>query len=216
MKRVWVLFAALGLALAGCKTMEPRPEPPPADCSDPGGTPPTAPPMQTIPETGVLPPIPPATKNIVTTFCPSTGQYLAAGIDTESRRFTFMIRGGRGTQQAAFASFYQARVPVTVYTGPVKLATRGTPAPKPTTPPPAPVPTPAPGGGEDDDSGSGGGKVIDPCLNISEEPPPSPKPGGNNPYEEFESLSWWTAYAVESVAKPVNSITAPGTVPAPR
>jgi hypothetical protein len=229
MKKALVWFAALGLALAGCKTLEPKPEPPAGgDCSAPGGTPPPAPPVQTIPEGGTVPPVPEST-DVVVGYCPATGQYQAAGVNTRTRQFTFMMRGGRATQAMAFSRFYEARVPVTVYTAPVRLAARGpatgpTPtatsalAPAPGTPAPAPAPAPVPAPVPEE--GSGDDAVYDPCQTISDDPPPSPKPGGSRwePTEasSFQRLSWHTAYAVDAVSDPASPSTAPGTAPAPR
>ncbi|HLK99616.1 MAG TPA: hypothetical protein VK539_03490 [Myxococcaceae bacterium] len=235
MKKLLVLLTALSLTLAACKTMEPRPEtPPPAG----GGTAPPAPsppPTQTIPETGTVPTVPQSTE-IIVGYCPTTGQYVATGVNTVTHQFTFTWRGGRATQPAAFARFYEARVPVTVYTSPVRLAGGVDPAPPPSPSPtggasalapapvptpqepalgPAPVPTPPPLPGEGD---AGGDPTFDPCQTISEDPPPSPKPTGGKAEPTrpttFQSLAWRTAYAVDAVSDPVAPSTEP--VPVPR
>lgn len=232
MKKALVLSAVLALALAGCKTMEPRPPPPTegGECSAPGGPAPKPPPTQSIPDVGPVP-APPKSTNIVVGYCPTTGQYAAMGVDTQTRQFTFMYRGGRATQAAAFSRFYEARVPVAVYTSPVRLTARGAvpatgsmsalaPAPAPAPAPatgPAPLPTPAPeeGSGETESD-----PIYDPCETISEEPPPSPKPAGSiqDPaiLSSFQSLSWYTANALDAVSDPVAPSTAPGTAPVPQ
>jgi hypothetical protein len=226
MKKALVLAAVLGVALAACKTMEPRPEPPQGgDCSAPGGSAPPAPSRQTIPETGTVPPVPQSTE-IVVGYCPASGQYQAIGVNTQTRQFTFSWRGGRATQPAAFTRFYEARVPVTVYTSPVRL-TAGAVAPAPmgsvgasalapapgTPPQPALGPAPVPAPPTDDGSENDGD--FDPCETISEEPPTSPGPKGSHSDPQptvFQSVAWRTAYAVDAVTDPV----APSTAPVPR
>jgi len=229
MKKALVLAAVLGVALAACKTMEPRPEPPTGgDCSAPGGAAPPAPPAQTIPEAGTVPPVPQSTE-IVVGYCPSNGQYQAIGVNTQTRQFTFAWRGGRASQPVAFSRFYEARVPVTVYTSPVRLtagAVASAPmgsmgasaiAPAPGAPQesaigPAPVPTPP-------DEGSESDSTFDPCQTISEDPPPSPGPKGGRTEPRptaFQSLAWRTAHAVDAVTDPAAPSTAPSTAPAPQ
>jgi hypothetical protein len=227
MKKVLVLSAVLALALAGCKMMEPRPPLPPegGECSAPGGPAPKPPPAQSIPDVGPVPSLPKST-NIVVGLCLATGRYEALGVDTQTRQFTFMYRGGRATQAAAFSRFYEARVPVAVYTSPVRLTARGAvpatgsmsaPAPAPAPAPatgPAPLPTPPPEEGSRDPES---GPLYDPCETISEEAPPSPKPAGSvkDPtiLSSFQSLSWYTANALDAVSDPVAPSTAPGTAP---
>lgn len=228
MKKLLVSLMALGLTLAACKTMEPRPDVPPAEGGGTAPPVPSPPPTQTIPETGTVPAVPQSTE-IVVGYCTTTGQYVATGVNTQTNQFTFTWRGGRATQPAAFARFYEARVPVTVYTSPVRLTGGADPAPPrsptggvsalapaPGTPQepamgPAPLPTPPPPEEED-----GEDAVFDPCETISEDPPPSPKPTGNHVEPtrptSFQSLAWRTAYAVDAVSAPV----APSTAPAPQ
>jgi hypothetical protein len=214
MRMSLVVSAALGLAVAGCKLMEPRPdEGAGVGRSTLGGPVPAAPSIQSIPDTGAVPALPKSTE-IIVGLCNATGTYSAAGVDTEARRFTFLIKGGRETQAAAFARFYEARVPVTVYTGAVALRNREqTPAPAPSTPPASLAPVPPP----DSKGSTGGDALYDPCGNIGEEPPPTPKPGGSNwepsQLTSFEHLAWDTAYALDAVSKPVGRAS---TVPVPR
>lgn len=214
MKSKLLLWTALGLSLAvaGCKTFEPRPEAP-ADCATPGGQAPTPPPTQTVPDTGTVPTLPPST-HIVVGMCPATGAYNAMGVDTQNKRFTFQLKGTRASQQQAFRSFYEAGVPVTVYTQRVKLTARA-PVPAPAaalapapTPNPSTPPTPVEGS---DDS------TFDPCETIGEDPPPFPKPTGSksdpNRLTSFQNLSWYTAHALDAVSDPAPSTS---TLPAPR
>jgi hypothetical protein len=178
-----------------------------------------------------VPPVPPSTQ-IVVGLCPSNGQYQAIGVNTQTRQFTFSWKGGRASQPVAFSRFYEARVPVTVYTSPVKLTGGAvTPAPvltgsvgasalapAPGTPPqpalgPAPVPAPPPEENSEADS------TFDPCQTISEEPPNSPGPKGSVAEPRvtvFQGVAWRTAHAVDAVTDPVTPITAPGTAPAPQ
>ncbi len=131
----------------------------------------------------------------------------------------------------AFTRFYEARVPVTVYTSRVRLtAGAGAPvprgsvgtsalAPAPGGQPapamgPAPVPAPQPQEGSGDED-----PVFDPCETISEDPPPSPGPKGSQTEPRptvFRTLVWRTAHAVDAVTDPAGPSTAPGTVPAPQ
>lgn len=219
MKSKLLLWMALGLSLAvtGCKTMEPRPDTA-GDCSAPGGQAPTPPPIQTVPDTGTLPALPPST-HIVVGLCPATGTYNAMGVDTKNKQFTFLLKGGRASQQQAFQSFYGAGVPVTVYTQRVRLTARGpvpAPAPAPSAAmvptPPAPTPStpPAPEEGTED-------PTYDPCQTIGEDPPPFPKPTGSNwdpdQFSAFRNLSWYTANALDAVSDPA---PASSTAPVPR
>lgn len=211
MKNKLLLLPALLLALAGCKTFEPRPETP-TNCAAPGGDAPTPPPVQNIPDTGTVPPVPPST-HIVVGLCTATGAYTAMGVDTNNQRFTFLQTGGRATQQQAFRSFYEAKVPVTVYTQRVKLAARsGSTASKPTPPPPSPSPMAVPQPPQDS-----GDALYDPCKNIGEEPPPTPKPTGSqwepNQFTSFQHLSWDTAHGLDAISDPAPST---GTIPSPR
>jgi len=233
MKKLVVSLMALGLTLAACKTMEPRPQTPPAEGGGTAPPVPTPPPTQTIPETGTVPTTVPPSTQIIVGYCAPTGQYVATGVNTQTNQFTFTWRGGRATQPAAFARFYESRVPVTVYTSPVRLTAGGpgpapapgTPttggssafAPAPSPPPqptvgPAPVPTPPPLPNEPPDA------VFDPCQTISEDPPPSPKPTGGKAEPTrpttFQNLAWRTAYAVDAVSDPLAPTTEP--VPVPR
>jgi hypothetical protein len=212
MRNKLLLFTSVALIVAGCKLLEPLPTKPPADCSQPGGEAPKPPPLQSIPDTGTVPSLPPST-HIVVGLCPSTSAYTAMGVDTQTKSFTFLIKGGRASQQQAFNQFYAARVPVTVYTQRVQL--RGNtpaPSPAPEQPPPAPVPTAVPQQGQ---SGSSSDPNYDPCENIGDEPPePGPKPGGSqwepNQFTAFQNLSWQTAFALDAVSDPASATTFPG------
>lgn len=215
MRNKLLLCAAVALAVAGCKVLEPKPPPPPppGDCSTPGGEAPPPPPLQSIPDTGTLPPLPPST-HIVTGLCPTTHAYTAMGVDTNTRRITFLFKGGRATQPQAFNQFYAAQIPVTVYTQRVRVkGTTPVPTTAPETPPPAPLPTAVP---QQDTSGASSAPIYDPCEQIGDEPPePGPKPGGSQweptSLRSFTNLSWQTAYALDAVSDPVPPSTVPGT-----
>jgi len=214
MKNKLLLCAALALFAAGCKLTEPRPTPTEAPAT-PGGPAPTAPPVQTIPDTGTIPALPPST-HIIVGLCPSTNAYTAMGVNTETRSFTFLLKGGRATQQQAFTQFYASRAPVTVYTNRVKL--RGTtPAPSvaPTPLAPSPSPTAVP---NQETQESTDEPTYDPCADIGDPAPePSPKPTGSvwDPiqFTSFQSLSWYTAHALDAVSAPAPAST---TTPVPR
>jgi hypothetical protein len=207
MKKLLFVPALLALMLGGCRILEPRPEPSSgAQCAAPGGTAPTAPPMQSVPDSGALPALAPSS-HIITGLCGPTGAYVALGVDTQSRRFTFMLKGSRVTQQAAFSRFYAARVPVTVYTAPVTLVGHGgTPPPNPT-PPPSPAPVPGPNDGSDSPPW-----IFDPCANIGDDPKDPKVPTGRPPpwpLDVFKDLSWQTAFGLDAVSDPLISSTLP-------
>lgn len=212
MKRMLWLYAAVALLATGCKVLEPKPTPT-EDSATPGGPAPTPPPAQRIPDTGTLPALPPST-HIVVGLCPATNSYTAMGVNTDTRSFTFLLKGGRATQQQAFAQFYASRVPVTVYTDRVKL--RGTaPAPstKPTPPPPSPSPTAVPQQTQEADE-----PTYDPCTDIGDPAPePGPKPTGStwepDQFTSFKNLSWYTANALNAISDPAPRV---GTVPVPQ
>jgi hypothetical protein len=210
--KLW-LYAALALFAAGCKLTEPRPTP--DDRATPGGPAPAVPPLQAIPDTGTLPALPPST-HIVVGLCPSTGAYTAMGVNTETGSFSFLLKGGRATQQQAFTQFYARRVPVTVYTDRVRLrGTQPAPSVQPSTPPPAPLPTAVP----QQETGSTDEPTYDPCADIGDPAPePTPKPTGNQedpspPLAAFQQLSWYTAHGLDAVSDPAPRSTTPGTVP---
>ncbi|HYI00648.1 hypothetical protein [Hyalangium sp.] len=211
--KLW-LYAVLALFAAGCRLMEPRPTPA-DDRATPGGPAPAAPPVQTIPDTGTLPALPPST-HIVVGLCPSTGTYNAMGVNTETRSFTFQLKGGRATQQQAFTQFYASRAPVTVYTQRVKL--RGTP-PAPSVEPSTAPPSPSPMAVPRQETGSTDEPTYDPCADIGDPlPEPTPKPTGSqeDPSPQtaaFQQLSWYTAHSLAAVSELAPRSTAPGTVP---
>jgi hypothetical protein len=210
MKKTLILSAALILGAAGCKVLEPRPEPTGGQCSAPGGAAPNLPPLQQVPDTAPPPSLPSA-QFIVVSTCGPTGAYVATGVDTRAGRFTFLIKGTAATRSAAFSRFYAAGVPVTVYTAPVKLtAGAGTPAPaSPEPPPPGPTPAPTPPGGPSTDDGS----IFRPCDNIGDDPEEPQVPTGYpppDPLEKFKILSWRTANALDAITDQVTAATIPG------
>ncbi|HZI12315.1 MAG TPA: hypothetical protein VE153_18160 [Myxococcus sp.] len=225
-----LLLCLLLAVVTGCRTLGNRPDPGP--CPEPGPVP-EAPRTQTLPPGGALPQ---GANHIVVGMCPATGAYLGAGIDTKTRSFTYVVRGDRSTLDTFLTNAYRARVPVVLYTSPVKVA--GT---RPGTVVGAVAP--APGSGEE---------VFDPCTDvppvggtragpgiapqstggpapsptgtgdtqmIGDEPPPDPDdPGGANPPPppEFSELSWRTATAVDNTADSASASTAPTTTEVPR
>lgn len=208
MKKTLALSAALVLSAAGCKMMEPRPDPSEGQCRAPGGPAPSLPPLQRIPDTAPPPPLTGA-QFIIVSSCEPTGEYVATGVDTRAGRFTFLIKGTAATRPAAFARFYAAGVPVTVYTAPVKLtAGTGTPAPSTEPPPPGPTPIPTPG----DDPGSDGDLIFRPCDKIGDDPKEPDVPTGyppNDPLKRFQILSWRTANALDAITDQVTASTLP-------
>lgn len=213
MKKTLALSAALVLAAAGCKMMEPRPDPTGGQCSAPGGSAPSFPPLQRVPDTAPPPSLPSA-QFIVVSSCEPTGTYVAAGVNTRDGRFTFLIKGTAATKSAAFARFYAAGVPVTVYTAPVKLtAGAGTPAPASTEPPPPPPPGPTPTPTPGDDPGTDDGSIFQPCDNIGDDPKDPTIPTGYpppDPLDRFKILSWRTANALDAITDQVTAATFPG------
>jgi hypothetical protein len=211
MRKALILPAALGLTLAGCKMMEPKP-----DSTQPGTTVPAstempaAPWLLSIPDTGTVPELG-RVSHITLMLCTRTGGYVATGVDLQAQRFSFMFQGSRATQAMAFNRFYAAGVPVTVYTSRMQLlGSTQSPAPAQQPPPPPPPPSPAiapqPSSGGSNADGSGDG-TIDPCnVQISDDPS-TKKPGGDD--WVILKLSWNTATVLQTVAKPIQGATIP-------
>jgi hypothetical protein len=194
MKNKLLLLTTLALTMAGCALMETRPGGS-AGSTAPGGPAPEPPAVQVIPDRGEVPALA-ASTHIVVGLCPATGAYAAMGVDTQARKFTFLISGGEATRQQAIQKFYAAGVPVTVYTRLTQLRT-GT---------------------------SKKEMIYDPCkglqsgltripadgaviAQVAEDPPPSPKPTGgevDNLYA-FKDLSWRTAFALDAVSHPASA-----------
>lgn len=209
MRKALILPAALGLTLAGCKMLEPKPDS--TQCSTTTPTlpeMPAAPRLLSIPDTGTMPELG-HVSHIVLMMCARTGGYVATGVDLQGQRFSFMYRGSRATQAAVFNRFYAAQVPVTVYTTPLRLlGSTQPPSPVPQTPPPPPspavAPQPPPDGSNADGSGDG---TVDPCnVNISDDPS-TKKPGGDD--WVILKISWNTATVLGSVAKQIPAATIP-------
>lgn len=213
MKKTLALSAALVLAAAGCKMMEPRPDPTGGgQCRAPGGPAPSLPPLQRIPDTSTPPPLTGA-QFIIVSSCESTGTYVATGVNTRDGRFTFLVKGTAATRSAAFARFYAAGVPVTVYTAPVKLTARAETSTPTSTEPPPPGPTPAPT--PSSESSTDEGLIFRPCDNIGDDPEDPKIPTGYPPpdaLERFQILSWRTANALDAITDQVTA----STVPVPR
>jgi hypothetical protein len=204
------LSAVLALLAVGCKTAEPRPEPPPGG-SPPVEAAPKLPPTQYIPDTGGISTVPRST-HIVVGLCPATHGYTVVGVDTRSRQFTFLMKGSRASQPQVFNQLYAARAPVTVYTGPVRLVAP-LPAPAPT-PAPAPAPAPAPGT-EPGTEPSLDDPTFDPCSPIGDPvPDPERQPTGSKADEQnqlfvFRELAWRTAHSLDAVSDEATPSTTP-------
>ena len=191
MKNTLLILSALTLALTGCTQLELRPSP--SGGSVPGGDVPDAPLEQVIPDRGPVPAVP-ASTHIVVGLCPATGAYAALGVDTQARKFTFLISGQDLTRLQVLQQFYAAKVPVTIYTATTQLNTDAGVAYNPC----LDLKSGMPRIGKNDANGG----VI---AQVTEDPPPSPKPTGgdrSNLYG-FQYLSWRTAFALEAVSHPV-------------
>ncbi|WP_224372970.1 hypothetical protein [Hyalangium versicolor] len=162
---------------------------------------PKSPAEQVISDRGPVPDLP-ASTHIVVGVCQATGAYVALGVDTKSSKFTFLLSGKEPTRQQAFQKFEAASIPVTVYTATTALL-----------------------------PGKEGATIaFNPCLNlqsgaprvplstssnavanITEDPPPSPKPTGGefSNRQAFEVLSWRTAFALNGVGRPVTEGASP-------
>ena len=186
MKKRLILSAALMMAAAGCKLLEPQPTPlPGAQCSTLGPAP-SLPPAQPIVDTSAMPSVP-SSQFIIVSTCEATGTYVATGVDTQAGRFTFLFKGGSSTRSAAFAKLYAAGVPVTVYTGSVTLkAGEVTPFDPCARTGDAPKEPTSPGIGDD---------PRDPPVppGIGDDPRDPPVPPG------IAALAWCTANALTAV-----------------
>jgi hypothetical protein len=211
MRKALFVSAALGLAVSGCKTMDPQPESPAGTASSTSLILlPTTPVVQTIPDIGPVPVLP-RSSHAVVTLCERTGAYAAAGVDAQARRITFVLKGGRLTQAAALSRLFAAHIPVTVYTAPVRVQGRAqTPAPVPQPLPPAPAPNllpPDAGSGRD----SGGDGDADPCnVPISDDTKGAGKPGGDEWLPIFLDLTWKTVAVTAPVIRPIELSTTTG------
>lgn len=192
MKNKLLWLTALALTMAGCTLMETRPGSPTGN-PEPGGSVPAAPVLQTVPERGPVPDVI-ASTHIIVGLCPATGRYVAMGVDTQARKFTFLMGGEETTQQQAFQKFYSAGVPVTVYTAVTAL--------RPTAPSNVAL---AFNPCLNLDSGvAHTAKSVPPVAQITEDPPPTPRPTGGEMSngDAFKILSWRTAFALDAVAGP--------------
>ena len=205
MKR-FVLCVLLAGSLSGCRIFgEPRPTP--DNCPEPGPVP-TAPPVVELPP-GATPP--PGATHVVGLLCQETGAFHAAGVNTKTRSFTYLVSGTRAARDSFLADAYKAGVPVVLYTAPVKVPggkrVSGSAAMA------SGATTTGTTSGEDDET-------LDPCFDgteIGEDPPPDPKDPGNaspKPIDTFTRLAWLSANAVDGVSDPAalsTSRPAPGT-----
>jgi hypothetical protein len=198
MRKALVVPVLLGVMWAGCKMMEPQPN------STTGSTGalavPTAPPLQTVPDIGGLPTLPPSS-HIVVTIYPRAGKYLAAGVDRRERRFSFALVGSRATLNAMLERFYATRVPVTVYTAPLVLeGSAQTPPPNPLVPAPAPAVS-LPSTEPTRTDGGVGGTQCENCIG-DDQGGGERNPGGDDGFRIFLRLAWDVSSKLEPVARP--------------
>lgn len=194
MKR-WLLCIVLVGAVTGCRTMGERPTP--STCTEPGPIP-KAPPVQVI-QPGT--PLPQGATHVVVGLCPSTGTFLAAGINVRTRSFTYLVSGGRDSKDSFLSNAYGAGVPVVLYTAPTRVvaavgSSQGAALTSGTTT-------------STSDTGSGDEEPpFEPCgdgTQIGDNPPKDPEDtGGAKPDSPntFAKLAWNTASAVSAVSAP--------------
>ena len=203
MLKRFLLCGVLAFSVAGCRTLGSRPTP--DVCPEPAPVPAT-PPVQPLPPGGTLPK---GATQIVTGVCQSTGAYLAAGVNLQTKSFTYLVYGDRSTREAFLANAYKSGIPVVVYAAPVKVVRGAGSAVVSSS-----AVASAPGAQQDD------GSTFDPCAaanEIGDTPPPDPKDqGGAVPkqVDTFAQLAWRTAGALDGVsdaAPPATPQPAPGT-----
>jgi hypothetical protein len=125
MKKRLILSAALAMAAAGCKLVEPQVNP------STSGEPCSATTMAAIPSlpqaqiiiAHSVAPSPPPSQYIVASTCEATGTYVATGVDLKAGSFTFFFKGGPSTRSDAFTKLKAAGVPVTLYDAPMMMKT---------------------------------------------------------------------------------------------
>jgi hypothetical protein len=125
MKKRLILSAALAMAAAGCKLVEPQ------VISSASGEPcstNTMAAMPSLPQAQIViahsvAPSPPPSQYIVASTCEATGTYVATGVDLNAGSFTFFFKGGPSTRADAFAKLNAAGVPVTIYNAPMMMKT---------------------------------------------------------------------------------------------
>jgi hypothetical protein len=145
-------------------------------------------------------------------LCPETGAFHAAGVNVNTRSFTYLVSGNRASRESFLANAYRLGVPVVLYTGRVKV-----PGGKRASGGAAAVSSGATASASN--TGSGEESALDPCFldnEVGDKPPEVPKdPGDSNPkpIDTFTQLAWISANAVDTVSDPAAASTqpAPGT-----
>lgn len=207
MKRILLCLVLAG-SLGGCRIFgEPRPTPPDT-CPQPGPVP-TAPPVVELPPGGTPPP---GASHVIGLLCQETGAFHAAGVNVQTRSFTYLVSGGRASRESFLANAYRSGVPVVLYTGPVKVPGGRR----------ASSSAAATSGATSTQTGTDGEETLDPCFDgneIGDKPPDSPKDPGNaspKPIDTFTKLAWTTANAVDGVSDPASATPPPPGTSVPR
>lgn len=196
----WVMCLVLVGAVTGCRTMGSRPTPSP--CPEPG-------PMPKTPKVQPLPPnaqLPEGATQMVIGLCPSTGKFLALGVNPGKKAFAYAVSGDRASSEAFLAKVHRSGIPTTTFTAPVRA--RGS------------VGTDAVDTNSNPQQGQQGGNEeqsapppYDPCTNQSDEigdkPPPDPEDEGGAVPDGFAALAWRTANAVDDTSDPAPAATPP-------
>ncbi|MBU8895564.1 hypothetical protein KRR26_08100 [Corallococcus sp. M34] len=221
-KLLWgvVLCGWLG---SGCALFENRPgenegsRPAENTCADPGRAP-SPPVLRSLRETPTLPLA--STTQVVMGYCPTTGAYIALGVDANHRAFTFYVGGGTSTRNVFTSQVHASGVPLVTYTRILTVK----PRPSMTLTPPvlfdpcaqsllqdvpgtanAKPSAPVAGGADAGTSGTGGTCAAPGThCEIGDEPPKDP----DNPNSwwngrqrgAFQELAWGAAKALNTVS----------------
>ncbi|NVJ27114.1 MULTISPECIES: hypothetical protein [Myxococcus] len=201
----WMMCLVLVGAVTGCRTLGTRPVTPSPSCPEPG-------PMPKTPKVQRLPPnarLPEGATQMVIGLCPSTGRFLALGVNPGQKTFAYAVSGDRVSSEAFLAQVHRKGIPTTTFTAPVRARGEGS------------VGTDAVDAGSNPRQGNQGGNEeqsapppYDPCTNQSDEigdkPPPDPEDEGGAVPDGFAALAWRTANAVDDT-----SDAAPAAKPSP-
>ncbi|WP_224240504.1 hypothetical protein [Hyalangium gracile] len=226
MSKRLVAIALLSVVLGGWKAGEPGTEASysttstttPLYCMPEELAVPTAPTLQEIPDTGVLPTIP-ASSHIVVIIYPRGGGWAAVGANKTEGTFTFLFKGRTPSLGAAITRLYSTGVPVIGYTAPLRLlpAVAYTPPPPrtsslrrgPTALDPRDTLDPEPPGGEGDECQEDADTVCDPPRTpIGDDPPPGgDTPGGDDWLLRFLRLAWKVSVYESKIAVQINAYT---------
>jgi len=200
----WMMCLVLVGAVTGCRTLGSRPTPSPS-CPEPG-------PMPKAPKVQRLPPgaqLPEGATQMVIGMCPSTGKFLALGVNPGKKTFAYAVSGDRVSSEAFLAQVHRKGIPTTTFTAPVKVRGEGSVGTGAVDTNPNPQQGQQ-GGGEEQSAPP----PYDPCTNQSDEigdkPPPDPEDEGGAVPDGFAALAWRTANAVDDTSDP-----APAAKPSP-